>query len=359
MPDDSDNHDEIPPCSEVAFPVEIEQELVWGSFDVYGLDDDFRTWAQDPAPANDGRHKIVAMHLPRHPDSPQDLLIVHSDDEGAAAVHTVRLVEPENLHPLLRTSADVKDIIITPERWFIPVTLTTFLDPDQLVPGDIDHQAIDVYGLDRRDDTRRGLGMTLDGRYEGPEGERLPFVCFASWEQMGVTSDLFSELYRDFAYGFHTAGPYPRADQVSGYILTARWGEEPVRTRLSVEGRPCCRINVLDTGFIAISEVVQSKTGFWPDSAPTVHFSVDGLTWHEVDVPTRYFSWDGEPRFEIPIWVCSVESGHDGGVIVHEAGPSWNSDKCSRGSYWKADEDLTNWRKLLAVPSGFGEKADN
>lgn len=358
-PDEADEQADVPPCSDIAFPAETAEELVWGPFDVYGygLDDDSRPWARDPEPADDGRHKVVALHLPRHPDSPQDLLIVHSDDEGAAAVHTVRLIISDSLHPSLRTSAHVGDIVVTPERWFLPVTLTTFLDLDRLVPGDVDRQAIDVSSINVSHDTSGAPGMTLGGYYDGQEGESLPFECFVSWEQMDVNPDLFSEWFLDYAYGIPNTSPYPDIDQVTGYILTARWGEEPVQAELPTSHGRCCKIEVLDTGFVAISYVVPDGAYPWPEYAPIVHFSFDGLKWDVVDLPTRYVSYDGEPRWEVPIWICSVTSGQSGVVIRQSRRSGW--DRCLDFTYWTADADLTNWRKLLAPPPGFGAKADN
>ncbi|WP_420624405.1 hypothetical protein [Candidatus Poriferisodalis sp.] len=353
-PDDADNHVEAPPCSEVAFPVDTGQELVWESFDSSSGGSP-HAGVPDPAPVSDGRHKIAALYLPRHPSDPQELLIVHTNDEGTAAVHTVRLGATESLHPLLRTSSDVGDIVVTPERWFIPVTVMTHLDPRQLIPGDIDLRAVEVHNIDDHwSELQRLPGLTLVGYYEGAEDERLPFKCFASWEQMGVTSELFSELYFKYGYNIMSAGPYPRIDQMFGYILTAQWGEEPVRTELPGNRGPCCKIDVLDTGFVAISGVIPSRQGYWPENAPPVHFSSDGLVWEAVEVPTRYFMYDGEPRWEIPIWVCSAESAEAGGVIIRQDHGSWTHRDCSRATYWTADGDLTNWRKLLAPPPGYG-----
>ncbi len=362
-PDNADQQADVPLCSEVGFPADTGEELVWGPFDIYV--NDSRPWVSDPAPASDGQHKIVALHLPRHPDGAQRLLVVHTDDEGTAASHTVLLDTTDSSHPLLRTSADVGEIVVAPDRWLIPVTLTTFLDPNQLVPGDVDHHAIDVtnindYGINDWHDTRELPGWKLGGYYYELGGEHLPFECFASWEQMGVTAEKFSELYMEYGYGIWGAGPYPRIRQMAGYILTARWGEEPVRAQLPVNHGRCCKINILDTGFVAVSDIIPGGEGFRADYAPPVHFSLDGLTWEAVDVPTRYFSYDGEPRFELPIWVCSAESSETGGVLIRQAliRQSWDS-ACSEVTYWATDGGLTNWRKLLAPPSGHGEGADS
>lgn len=117
-PDGTDNQTEAPPCTEVDFPVDTGEELVWESFDSDRGGSPL-TGVPDPAPASDGQHKIAALYLPRDPNDPQELLIVHTDDEGTASTHTVRLSSSEGLHPLLQTSSDVGDVVVTPERWFI------------------------------------------------------------------------------------------------------------------------------------------------------------------------------------------------------------------------------------------------
>ena len=232
------------------------------------------------------------------------------------------------------------------------MTVLTYFDPSQLIPGEVDRHAVEVRAVDTHvSELRQLLGLTLVGRYETAEDEPLPFRCFASWEQMGVTSKRFSELYATYAYNFWTASPYLDIDQMFGYILTAQWGEEPTRTQLPVNHGRCCKIDVLDTGFVAISDV-RTPGGHWPDNPSPVHFSSDGLTWEAVDVPTRYFSYDGEPQWEIPIWVCSAESDGAGGVLIRE---TWghNSGPCGMTTYWSADGDLTNWRRLPAPPPGY------
>ena len=140
-------------------------------------------------------------------------------------------------------------------------------------------------------------------------------------------------------------------DRSFGYILTASWGEEPVRAELPVNRGRCCKIDVLDTGFVAISDVVPVGSDPWPELAPPVHYSSDGLTSAIVDVPTRCFMYDGEPRREVPIWISSVDSTESGVVIRESPWIGW-----SRGfdfNYWSADGDLTNWRRLLAPPPGY------
>ena len=347
--DDAENHAKVPPCDTIAFPVITGDELLTESLD--NTTGELFAPLPDPAPATDGRHKIVALYLPKHPRVPLELLIVHTDDAGTAAMHSVRLASTDNLHPLLETSSEAGDIVVTPERWFIPVTVTTYLDLSHLVPGDVDHRAIDVHDI--YDYWRGGqqLGLTLRGYHDSVGDERLAFQCFASWDQMGVTSEHSAEWYSKYTDGFMGPSPYPDIDQIFGYVLTAPWGGEPVRAQLPVNRGRCCKIEILDAGFVAISDVVQAGEHAWPEDAPPVHYSSDGLTWEAVDLPTRYVSYDGGPSFEVPIWICSVHSAEPGVVVREARGIGW--ERCSDFAYWTADGDLTNWRKLLAPPPGY------
>ncbi len=275
-------------------------------------------------------------------------------------MHSVELSPTGAMHPLLRTHSSVGDIVVTSERWFIPVTVTPFLDPSQLIPGDVARQVIDVYDIYEYGRGPQQLpGIALGGEYYDADGELAPFKCSVLWSQIGVTSEQFSELFSEYAYNIQLHGTdfptyvgYPNIDQTSGYILTATWGEEPARAQLPDNRGHCCSIEVLDTGFVAISNVVPPGRYRWPEYAPPVHYSSDGLTWEVVDVPTHYVGHQpGEPRWEVPIWVCSAESTDSGSAIIREALHSF--DGCSDFAYWTADGDLTNWRKLLAPPPGY------
>ena len=359
--DEADDHAEAPPCGEIAFPADTGEELVGESFDS-SADGSLHIGGPDPAPATDGQHKIVALYLPSHPRDPRELLIVQTNGDGRAVMHSVRLVPTENLHPLLRSSSVAGEIVVTPERWFIPVTVTTYLDPSQLIPGDVDRRAIDVHDIyEYGREPLQPPGIALDGYYydADDEGAPVPFKCFVSWAQMGVTSEQFSELFSEYAYdlvehesGFTMYGMYHNPGRTSGHILTAPWGEEPVRVQLPINRGNCCTIDVLDTGFVAIPNVVPPGRYRWPDLAPPVHYSSDGITWEVVDLPTHYVGHQpGEPRWEVPIWVCSAESTDSGSVIIREA--HFSFDGCSDFAYWTADGDLTNWRKLLAPPPGY------
>lgn len=144
--------------------------------------------------------------------------------------------------------------------------------------------------------------------------------------------------------------------------LTAHPSEEPIRVESPNELAGCCSYEEphtfveLDTGFIKIVDNTPMNAPRGIGDSPDIYFSLDDQTWQRVDLPTRYL--DGYLDDEVDIWVCSVDSWGDR-VIIREAIYDFDPVLCGDHTYWAADEDLANWRKLLAPPPGFGETVDN
>lgn len=323
-------------CSDITFPV-----VGQGARGKYPF-----TMPEDPSPVSDGLRKIVAVYTPPDVVRPQILTILHTNGSAPPAVHSVPLTPRVEQHPWLVASSQVHSITVAADRWLMPMTTTTLIDFSRLLPGSLEHDAITVHSIsDGVYGPQQIEGLELSGYCDGSDGDLLPFRCFASWEQMDTTPELVSA---------YSLGAWDRNEQFvlrkSSYMLTARWGEAPIRTESPINHANCCNIRVLDTGFASITHRVPPST--YPDLiyAPAVHYSPDGLTWERVAVPTRYHGFGGE---ELPIWVCSVRSDATG-VIVREAiGNIWTIG-CADATFWSADEDLTNWRKLLAPPPGYG-----
>ncbi|WP_420624401.1 hypothetical protein [Candidatus Poriferisodalis sp.] len=297
----------------------------------------------DPDPVTDGPRKIAAVYAPAGVERPQTLTIVQTDDFSPPAVHTVPLLPGVEQHPWLVTSAGVGSIAVTAERWLMSIGTATSIDFSRLLPGDLEHDAIVVYGISESvHGPQRITGVELSGDYE----EWVPFRCFASWEEMDSTPESV------LAYRL---GTWDRNEQFvhskSSYILTARWSEEPVRTESPNDLAGCCQFEALNTGFVAITGRTPPSEYPFLELPPLVHLSRNGLTWERVTVPTFYGGYEGK---EISIWVCSVQS-YENGVIIREAINDFLPHAtCGDDTFWSADGDLTNWRKLLAPPPGYG-----
>lgn len=151
-------------------------------------------------------------------------------------------------------------------------------------------------------------------------------------------------------------------DRRSSRTPTARGSEEPIRVELPNDLAGCCTYEEpdflveLDSGFVKIIDNTPDGEYHWAEYPPSVYFSRDSQTWQRVDLPARYVG--GLPVDGVEIWVCSVDSWGDG-VIIRAAINDFYAVACGDHTYWSADGDLTNWRKLLAAPAGFGEKADD
>ena len=343
--DRAGDDEKTPLCSEVDLPVGDERRQAERYFET----------PEDPASVSDGRRKLAAVYLPSSTSRLDTLAIVQSDGLHSPSVHTVPLGPGVALHPSLLTSSRVGELVIDSTRWFIPVTVTTYMDIYELVRR---HPHFASRNVEVHRVLPSWYGEHGDGGVvvEWPDGlATAPFECFVSWEELGTTGELF-DTYGSYNY---SNDPYPRVhSQVHGFIWTARWGQPPARAELPDNRGRCCQIEILDTGYVAISDVKQDGTYNNLSAAPPVHYSPDGLAWNEVDVPTRLFSdYMGIDPWEIPIWVCSVQST-DTGVLVRQAlggiaGGTFYTF-CGEGTYWSADGDLTNWRKLLAPPPGYG-----
>lgn len=340
------DEEQTPLCSEIDLPIGEESQQADGYFQTL----------EDPASVGESHRKLAAVYLPPGTSRPDALTIIQSGGSSSPSVHTVPLGPSVELHPSLLTSSRVGDIVISPDRWFVPVTVTTFMDLDELVQKhpDFASQHIDYDWVEPDWYGERGDGGVVVRRLDGlsADGTGAPYECFISWEELGTTGELF-DTYGSYNYG---NDPYPRIrSQVSGFIWTARWGDAPTRADLPNNQGRCCRVEILDTGYVAISDVTQDGSHNNLSAAPPIHYSSDGVSWSKVDVPTRLFSdYMGIDPWEIRIWVCSVQST-DTGVLIRQAlgGVIWEPF-CGEGTYWSADENLTNWRKLLAPPPGSG-----
>lgn len=308
-----------------------------------------------PLPVSDGSRMVVAEYISRPGE--QDVALKVTITEGdAATVHVLPMGLSTGLLPSVLTRSRASHIVLAPDRWFIPVSVLAdledlyglvrwhlALEADSSVIDDLDpygHRQTGESGVN----VKGWIGLRPDGLEH--------FDCFITWEELGITAELYDK------YGAaQMANKYrPSIDQLSGYIWTARWGEEPVRAELPDSRGRCCRIDVLDSGFVAISQTATSEYST-AASAPLVHYSRDGVLWEAVVVPTYVYSvHELFGPAEVPIWVCSAEST-DTGVLVRQAigdaGPHSWTPLCGDGTYWSADGDLTNWRKLLAPPPGY------
>lgn len=314
---------------------------------------------QSLQPVSDGNRTVAAEYVALAGDDDGALQVTITAPAGKQTVHVLPLGASTELHPSLHEWSSAERIVLAPDRWLIPITTWTNLEYlHVLVRRHPSIEGRDVQipwlGIQTQSHPRTGVqGVMVEGSIRlSPDGVE-PFACFMPWEESGTTEELW------LRYGQYQRGNKPRfgLEQLSGYIWTARWGEEPVRAELADNRGTCCRIDVLDEGFVAISSLVTSEYNT-PASAPLVHYSTDGVEWGAVVLPT-YVSDLGEVfgPAEVPIWVCSVQST-DTGVLVREAAGDLSSGYftpgCGEGTYWSAEKDWTNWRRLLAPPSGYG-----
>lgn len=354
---DAQSETELPLCSDIYLPDALEEprQFVPDAAPV------------DPPSARHGRNTITIEYAPQGASNSAAIRIFQSDGSAMSVVHTVPSMSSAQAPPWLNTSVRVQNIVVTAERWLMPVTETSRVQFSHFLPGDIAHDAISVYAV--RPSVRgvdRLHGLTFSGSYSESELDPVGFDCFWPWERMSVTPKALALTARQMELGDDVR-------LISDYILTARWGEAPTRTKEPGWAHGCCDIRVVDAGLVAIAHGVPpwyperyDVCPYASDCYPVLHYSSDGLTWRVVDLPTRYVGsnpYSGHDDFELPIWVCSVESTATS-VVIREAiefDDAWwlyngygddypGLDVCNEVTYWTADGDLTNWRKLLAPP---------
>ena len=361
--------DDLQLCSDIDFSQAVRRSR---PADLHGA-------LTDPVSARHGTREITVAYVPEDSTRANSLRIVHTDGLERPAAHTVPLVTSAFERPWLLRPAQVLSIAATAERWLLAMRVHAGVQWSQFLPGEFDPDAVRATVWPRGQGAERVRGLAFAGTYDESDdetAESVRFECFASWAQMDVTPEELA--LAGISLDYESGDIPPGLTYVSTYILTARWGEEPIRTGPSpyVRGN-CCDIRAIDSGFVAFSP------GVWPwevgrsyacevsvsTCSPTLHLSNDGLSWEPVEVPTRYFGtnpYSGHDDVEIPIWVCSVATASDG-VLVREAVDldNWEIYRhyeesydgftpCTEGTYWLADRDLTNWRKLLAPPPGYG-----
>ena len=311
---------------------------------------------QRPAPVSDGRRTVAAEYVSQPGEQDVGLRVTITEG-GTETVHVLQLGASTELPPSVLTWSRSRHIVLAPDRWLIPVTVTAALeDLYVLVRRHLALEARNSF-IEHLDPWSRSPagegGVTVEGWTSLWPGGSQHFDCFITWEDLGITQQLFDDL----GAGQFANKPRVGFEQLSGYIWTARWGEEPVRAELADNRGRCCSIDVLDTGFVAVSQTATTEYDT-AASAPLVHYARDGILWQSVEVPTRvYHFYELFGPAEVPIWVCSAEST-DTGVLIRQgigysSPQSWTPD-CGEATYWSADEDLTNWRKVLAPPPGHG-----
>jgi len=348
-PDEVDS----PLCSEIDLPRSDLATVTPETSDPLNIPEHLR-----PQPVSGGNRTIAAEYVAQADHDDVALKVTITAPGREETVHILPLGASGELHPALSTRSSTWHIVTAPDRWLIPVSVTTELESlNTLVRGHPNFVSRslrfdeiwpnwDEHG-DAEDVRVTGWAITPDG------GERH-FSCDVSWDELGITSELYDTYGRPSMENKYR----PRIEELSGFIWTARWGEDPVRAELADNRGTCCRIDVLDNGFVAISSTVTSEYS-GRESAPIVHFSADGVVWDEVVLPTLWYHYvDVFGPAEVPIWVCSVQST-DTGVLIRESlrdsGGTWLLDgTCDEGTYWSAEKDLTNWRKLLSPPPGYG-----
>ena len=318
---------------------------------------DIPEW-QRPQPVSEGNRTVAADYVALADDEDGALQVTITAPSGKQTVHMLPLGSSTELHPSLTEWSRTERIVVAPDRWLIPVTTWTNLEYlDVLVrrhPA-IERRPVRINRVDDWPHPQTGeSGVMVEGSIGlSPDGVEQ-FDCFIPWEESGTTEELWNK------YGQYQRSNKPRfgLEQLSGYIWTARWGEEPVRAALADNRGTCCRIDVLDNGFVAISSIVTSEYST-AASAPLVHYSTDGIEWDAVVLPTWLYAFhEVFGPAEVPIWVCSVQST-DTGLLIRQAaeapGSSWPfTPGCGEGTHWSADKDWTNWRRLLAPPPGYG-----
>lgn len=336
-----------PLCSDIELPATDpvpEQPLA-----TYQLD--------NPPAASDSRRTVSAAFMRQAPGSAVELEVTINDETGTEAVHILPMWPSTESHPSLWTRPTVRYIVIAPDRWFVPVSLqTTLASLDTVVRGhpSLVSQSLSFDGIRPNwDEHGNADGLRVSGWASATDDDKQHFMCHIPWYELGITEDLYDKYGREWPENKYR----PRLEELSGFIWTARWGEEPVRAELADNRGKCCWIDVLDGGFVAISSIVTSEYST-AASAPLVHYSTDGIEWGTVVLPTYVFHYyEVFGPAEVPIWVCSVQST-DSGVLIREAagdaGYGYSRPGCGEGTYWSADKDWTNWRKLLAPPPGYG-----
>ena len=348
-PDEVDS----PLCSEIDIPRSDLATVTPEASDPLNIPEHLR-----PQPVSDGSRTIAAEYVAQADHDDVALKVTITAPGQEETVHLLPLGASGELHPALSTRSRTWRIVTAPDRWLIPVSVTTELES----LGTLVRRHPSFVWRDLRfdniwpnwDEQGDADGVHVTGRAITTDGDERHFGCDTSWDELGITSDLYDTYGRPFMENKYR----PRIEELSGFIWTARWGEDPVRAELADNRGTCCEIDVLDKGFVAISSTATSEYSGW-ESAPIVHYSADGIVWDQVVLPTWvYHYYEVFGPAEVPIWVCSVQPT-DTGVLIRESlrdsGGTWPLDgTCDEGTYWSAEKDLTNWRKLLSPPPGYG-----
>lgn len=356
----------LPLCSDLVFPEGAVAELA----------DPSPFWNSDPPSVSFGERTVSAMHAPA-PDwaysavqaviyaeradqrafDDQFLFVTVTSESGSERTHRLPLAPPAEVHPSLRTAASAGRIVATADGWMIPVSVTTYMNSRLLVSEYFAEHAPGVgEAMPHHHEELQISGLRISvTNWSGYDGADYVDTCFASWAELGTTEELYDQ-YGVFV-GFNK--PYTSVSQDSGYVWASGWDGEPVQAELPDQWGECCNIQVLDNGYLAFSSTAQFGAPVWPYHGPRLHYSSDGFEWHKVELPTTKFFYEygncDDPTddrcFDIPIWVCSVESTDSGVLIAQGQGHSHNGTMCDTVRHWTADADLTNWRLHPDAPA--------
>lgn len=299
---------------------------------------------------------IVGTHPGPQAYEPQVLTVIAHQTYDERFEFSIPLGPAKPTPDWLLTTSRPSSAAVGENGWVVAITLTRFVDARRLVPGDFAQRAPATTPVNEWGDELRqegGQTLRLGALGQTPDGE-LHEVCFVSWSDVGIPSDqldLVDSLTTQ--YGMRRLmGVWHHAC----YAWASAWDGTPLRSSIVEWGGECGQLVTTESGFAAIVEHGTPGSYHWLDQQPSVHFSADGASWSAVELPTRPASKirrgyhdvpSGEP-FEVPVYVCSVETAANGVIIrdgigfENEAG----SHPCSGYQYWFTDHDLTDWQLL-------------
>ena len=249
------------------------------------------------------------------------------------------LLPPDGVHKSLANHVVAEDVIVSDEGWMIQISTLTYMDIGLLVPAEI-REAVEEMSWSLYDDDGMyvgyNVGLLVKWIVNTNSGLSELHRKLFSWEELGITRTLFED------YGLVYNKPYHFSHRYSGSLLVVRWGEDPVRTELAVNGF-CCEVISTDGSYIGLSQF--TEPGYPPDKVwGILMLSSDGLTWQSIDSPADKMFRNLEYCILWPPSVRSVEAG----VVMYSHGEINNSCTCDSERFvseffWTGDDKASNW----------------
>lgn len=284
----------------------------------------------------------------------ENLLLATDDEDKVLVWVTDDLVEwnssevlfhrPESLHPMLRHSFYLDDVILGPNGWLLRAVATAVPSARSMAPEDIRAEAVYI-SFDAWADCLDGMTLewfTADTTYESRVSRCV------TWDELGIDEDTFWR-YASFLGN----KPYLQSPNFSGWVLPQEW-DATVSSRNSrdwielpyIGEKLCCDIIGTSAGYLALTEpYLAGYNPLW-SGTQRMFFSPDGYEWKPIETPDiTHTQWhtdhDGTPF----VFIWSI---HNLGDSVLVSG-NWFADYYSspvEPAMWIIDPDGTNWREI-------------